>query len=200
MRFLANRSSGKQGYAIAEALSDAGADTVLVSGPVEIAAPSRAKLVKIETAREMMVACEASLPVDVAVCTAAVADWRPDTSANSKLKKQDEAAVPALKLIENPDILATLSHHKTKRPQLVIGFAAETDDVLTNAQAKRARKGCDWIVANDVGAGTTVMGGEHNRVHLLSAEGAESWPELSKAEVARRLTKRIAAALGKHAA
>jgi phosphopantothenoylcysteine decarboxylase/phosphopantothenate--cysteine ligase len=200
VRFLANRSSGKQGYAIAEALSDAGADTILVSGPVEITAPPRTKLIKVETAREMMAACEAALPVDVAVCTAAVADWRPDTSANSKLKKQNDAAAPSLKLIENPDILAALSHHKTKRPQLVVGFAAETDDVTANAKAKRARKGCDWIIANDLGAGTNVMGGDYNRVHLLTANGDEAWPELSKAEVARRLAKRIAGALGKHAA
>jgi phosphopantothenoylcysteine decarboxylase/phosphopantothenate--cysteine ligase len=200
VRFLANRSSGKQGYAIAEALSDAGADTVLVSGPVEIAAPPRTKLIKVETAREMMAACEASLPVDVAVCTAAVADWRPDPAANAKLKKRDDGSVPAIGLLENPDILATLSRHKAKRPQLVIGFAAETEDLLDNAKEKRARKGCDWIVANDVGATSTVMGGDRNRVHLLSADGVESWPELSKAEVARRLAKRIAATLGKHAA
>ncbi len=199
VRFLANRSSGKQGYAIAEALSDAGADTLLVSGPVEITAPPRTKLIKVETAREMMAACEASLPVDVTVCTAAVADWRPDPAANSKLKKRDDGSVPAIGLLENPDILATLSHHKAKRPQLVIGFAAETEDLLDNAREKRVRKGCDWIVANEVGAGTNVMGGDRNRVHLLSADGVESWPELSKAEVARRLAKRIAATLGKHA-
>jgi phosphopantothenoylcysteine decarboxylase / phosphopantothenate---cysteine ligase len=199
VRFLANRSSGKQGYAIAEALNVAGADTVLVSGPVEIAPPPRVKLIKIETAREMMAACEASLPVDVAVCAAAVADWRPDPAANSKLKKRDDGSVPAISLLENPDILATLSHHKTKRPQLIVGFAAETEDLLDNAKEKRARKGCDWIVANDVGAGA-VMGGDQNRVHLLTADGVESWPELSKAEVARRLAKRIAATLGRHAA
>lgn len=200
VRFLANRSSGKQGYAIAEALSDAGAQTVLVSGPTELTTPSRVKLIKVETAREMMAACEASLPVDVAVCTAAVADWRPDPAANAKLKKRENGSVPALKLVENPDILATLAHHKSKRPSLVIGFAAETDDIEANAREKLARKGCDWILANDVGAGSHVMGGDHNRIHLLTAEGEESWPELSKLEVARRLASRIALALGKRAA
>jgi phosphopantothenoylcysteine decarboxylase/phosphopantothenate--cysteine ligase len=200
VRFLANRSSGKQGYAIAEALSDAGAQTVLVSGPTELAAPSRVKLIKVETAREMMAACEASLPVDIAVCTAAVADWRPDPAANAKLKKREDGSVPALKLVENPDILSTLAHHKNKRPSLVIGFAAETDDIEANAREKLARKGCDWILANNVGAGTNVMGGDRNRVHLLTREGEESWPELSKLEVARRLAKRIATAVGKHAA
>jgi phosphopantothenoylcysteine decarboxylase/phosphopantothenate--cysteine ligase len=200
VRFLANRSSGKQGYAIAEALSDAGAQTVLVSGPTELAAPSRVKLIKVETAREMMAACEASLPVDIAVCTAAVADWRPDPAANAKLKKREDGSVPALKLVENPDILSTLAHHKNKRPSLVIGFAAETDDIEANAREKLARKGCDWILANNVGAGTNVMGGDRNRIHLLTREGEESWPELSKLEVARRLAKRIATAVGKHAA
>ncbi len=200
VRFLANRSSGKQGYAIAEALSDAGAQTILVSGPAELAAPPRVKLIKVETAREMMAACEAALPVDVAVCTAAVADWRPDPAANAKMKKRDDGSVPSLKLVENPDILSALAHHQSKRPSLVIGFAAETDDIKANAAAKRLRKGCDWILANDVGAGSSVMGGDHNRIHLLTANGEESWPELSKAEVARRLAKRIAAALGKQAA
>ena len=198
VRFISNRSSGKQGYAIAEALSNAGAETVLVSGPVEIAAPSRAKLVKVETAREMMAACEASLPVDVAICTAAVADWRPDVAANAKLKKNEAHTAPSLKLVENPDILASLAHHK-RRPQLVIGFAAETEDVTANARAKRERKGCDWMVANDVGAGSTVMGGDRNRVHLLTADATEDWPELSKAEVASRLTARVARALGRAA-
>ncbi|MGQ0741997.1 MAG: bifunctional phosphopantothenoylcysteine decarboxylase/phosphopantothenate--cysteine ligase CoaBC [Alphaproteobacteria bacterium] len=200
VRFLANRSSGKQGYAIAEALADAGAHTTLVSGPTAFAAPRHVKLLKVETAREMMAACEAALPVDVAVCTAAVADWRPDPAANAKLKKREDGTAPALKLIENPDILSMLSHHQAKRPQLVIGFSAETDDIKANAAGKRARKGCDWIIANDVGAGTHVMGGDHNRIHLLTADSEEAWPELSKTEVARRLAKRIAAALGKRAA
>jgi phosphopantothenoylcysteine decarboxylase/phosphopantothenate--cysteine ligase len=192
VRFLTNRSSGKQGYAIAEALARAGAETVLVSGPVEIAPPPRVKLVRVETAREMLAACEAELPVDVAVCAAAVADWRPDIAANHKLKKTDEAP-PAIKLIENPDILAALSQG-AKRPRLVVGFAAETENVLAHAAEKRARKGCDWIVANDV-SHPGVMGGDRNTVHLLTASGTESWPELDKIEIGARLVERIAAAL-----
>ena len=196
VRYIANRSSGKQGYAIAGALADAGADTVLVSGPVEIAAPLGVKLVRVENARQMLAASEAELPAEIAVCTAAVADWRPDLTANSKLKKRDDGATPAIALIENPDILSTLSHH-ARRPRLVIGFAAETDDLLANAATKRVRKGCDWIVANDVGPASGVMGGEKNRVHLVTATGTESWPELPKSEVARRLADRIAANFGK---
>lgn len=196
VRFIANRSSGKQGYAIASALQHAGAKTVLVSGPVEIAPPPGVKLVKVETARQMWSACEAELPADIAVCSAAVADWRPVNAANAKIKKRD--AVPNIALTENPDILAGLAQHSAKRPQLVIGFAAETDDLIANAKAKLAGKGCDWIIANDVS--TNVMGAEHNRVHVLSANGVDSWPEMSKAEVATRLVARIAAAFGKHAA
>jgi phosphopantothenoylcysteine decarboxylase / phosphopantothenate---cysteine ligase len=192
VRFLANRSSGKQGYAIADALARAGAETVLVSGPVELAPPARVKLLHVETALQMLAACEAQLPVDVAVCAAAVADWRPDIAANHKLKKTGEAA-PALKLTENPDILATLSHG-SKRPALVIGFAAETEDLLAHAAEKRARKGCDWIVANDV-SHPGVMGGDRNTVHLVTASGTEDWPELDKSEVGVRLAERIAAAL-----
>jgi phosphopantothenoylcysteine decarboxylase/phosphopantothenate--cysteine ligase len=189
VRFLANRSSGKQGYAVAGALAEAGADTVLVSGPAEIAPPSRVKLLKVTTAREMMAACEAELPADIAVMTAAVADWRPDIAQNSKIKKDAGHKPPALHLIENPDILATLAKHK-KRPRLVIGFAAETDEVLAHANAKRARKGADWIVANDVSG--DVMGGDRNQVHLITAKGEESWPDMTKTEVARRLVRRIA--------
>jgi phosphopantothenoylcysteine decarboxylase / phosphopantothenate---cysteine ligase len=194
VRFVANRSSGKQGYAIAAALADAGANTVLVSGPVEIAAPRGPRLVRIETARQMWAACEAELPAGIAVCAAAVADWRPETSFNAKVKKKDAGL--SLSLVENPDILAGLSRH-AKRPTLVVGFAAETDDVMANARAKLASKGCDWIVANDVSGG--VMGGDANRVHLLSTEKVEDWPQMSKAEVARRLVDRIAAKIGKHA-
>jgi phosphopantothenoylcysteine decarboxylase/phosphopantothenate--cysteine ligase len=199
VRYVANRSSGKQGYAIAGALSAAGAETVLVSGPVTLPPPVRVKLVRVETAQQMLLACETALPADVAVCTAAVADWRPELAANSKLKKRDDGGVPALVLKENPDVLATLSRHSS-RPQLVIGFAAETDDILANARAKLSRKGCDWIVANDVSMGSGVMGGDVNRVHLLTGETTESWPELSKSEVASRLVQRIAASLGKRAA
>jgi phosphopantothenoylcysteine decarboxylase/phosphopantothenate--cysteine ligase len=188
VRFLANRSSGKQGYAVAGALAEAGAETVLVSGPVEIAAPSRVKLLKVTTAREMMAACEAELPADIAVMTAAVADWRPDIAQNSKIKKGAEHKAPALHLIENPDILASLAQHK-KRPRLVIGFAAETDEVMAHARSKRTRKGADWIVANDVSG--DVMGGDRNQVHLITAKGEESWPDMTKTEVAERLVRHI---------
>ena len=193
VRFIANRSSGKQGYAIADALARAGADTVLVSGPVEIAPPAGVRLLKVTTAREMMAACEASLPADVAICTAAVADWRPEISANNKIKK-DGGAAPTIRLVENPDILATLASHP-KRPHLLIGFAAETENVIEHAVAKRLRKACDWIVANDVSPHTGVMGGDRNTVHLITADGTESWPELAKAEVGTRLTARIAQSL-----
>ena len=190
VRFIANRSSGKQGYAIADALAKAGAETVLVSGPVEIAAPRRVKLLRVETAREMLAACKSVLPVDVAVCTAAVADWRPETALNNKIKKSD--GTPAIKMTANPDILATLAHGP-HRPSLLIGFAAETENVLAYAAEKRSKKGCDWIVANDVGGG--VMGGDSNKVHLITASGTESWPEMKKSEVGARLAARIAEAL-----
>lgn len=195
VRYIANRSSGKQGYAIASALADAGAETVLISGPVDLAPPPRTKLVRVETARQMWTACEAQLPADIAVCSAAVADWRPETAANSKLKKRD--APSTIKLAENPDILAGLAHH-AKRPSLVVGFAAETDDLIANATAKRTAKGCDWIVANDVSAG--VMGSDKNRVHIITAKGAEAWPEMSKVDVAQHLVSRIADTVGKRAA
>jgi len=194
VRFIANRSSGRQGYAIADALAHAGAETVLVSGPVALAPPSRVKLLRVETAREMLAACESVLPVDVAVCTAAVADWRPETLANRKIKKSDDPASPAVKLTANPDILATLATG-ARRPALVVGFAAETENVVEHAKEKRLRKGCDWIVANDVSPATGVMGGERNTVHLITASSTENWPELDKAEVGRRLAARIGEAL-----
>jgi phosphopantothenoylcysteine decarboxylase/phosphopantothenate--cysteine ligase len=199
VRFLANRSSGKQGYAIANALARAGAQTTLVSGPVEIAAPAGVKLLKVTTAREMLAACESALPADVAVCTAAVADWRPEIAANNKIKKEKDAATPTIRLVENPDILATLARHP-KRPGLLIGFAAETENVIEHATAKRLRKGCDWIVANDVSPHTGIMGGDRNTVHLITQDGTEDWPELDKREVGTRLAARIAAALKGHAA
>ena len=192
VRFLANHSSGKQGYAIAEALMRAGAETTLISGPVSLPAPGGVKLTRVTTAREMLAACEAALPADVLVMAAAVADWRPDFAANSKLKKSTDRVVPLIKLVENPDILAALASGP-KRPRLVIGFAAETDDVVQNAVAKRARKGADWIIANDVSG--DVMGGEHNRVHLISESGVEDWPDMTKIEVGSRLAARIAAEL-----
>jgi phosphopantothenoylcysteine decarboxylase/phosphopantothenate--cysteine ligase len=194
VRYLANRSSGKQGYAIADALAHAGAETILVSGPVSIAPPSRVKLIKVETAREMLAACESVLPVDVAVCAAAVADWRPETAANGKIKKTAGAPPPSVALTANPDILATLSKG-TRRPQLVIGFAAETDNVIQHAKDKRARKGCDWIVANDVSPSTGVMGGDKNTVHLITANSTEDWPEMDKKDVGARLAARIAETL-----
>ncbi|MGH6871612.1 MAG: bifunctional phosphopantothenoylcysteine decarboxylase/phosphopantothenate--cysteine ligase CoaBC [Rhizomicrobium sp.] len=194
VRFLSNQSSGKQGYAIADALAQAGAATTLISGPVGIAPPSRVKLLKVETAREMLAACESALPVDVAVFTAAVADWRPETVANRKLKKRENATAPDIKLAQNPDILATIAHG-AKRPRLVIGFAAETDDVIAHAKTKLAGKGADWIVANDVSPATGIMGGESNTVHIVSKSGVEDWPRLDKREVGRRLAARIAEAL-----
>jgi phosphopantothenoylcysteine decarboxylase/phosphopantothenate--cysteine ligase len=194
VRFIANRSSGKQGYAIARALAEAGAQTTLVSGPVELAAPARVKLVKVESAREMLAACEAALPADVGVFTAAVADWRPERVANNKIKKAEDQPAPTLTLAENPDILATIVK-SAKRPSLVIGFAAETENVIAHAQAKRAKKGCDWIVANDVSPATGIMGGDRNRVHLITAKGHEDWPEMDKSEIGIRLAARIADAL-----
>ena len=194
VRYLANRSSGKQGYAIADALTHAGAETILVSGPVSIAPPSRVKLIRVETAREMLAACESVLPVDIAVCAAAVADWRPETAANGKIKKTAGAPPPSVALAANPDILATLSKG-ARRPSLVIGFAAETDNVIQHAQEKRARKGCDWIVANDVSPGTGIMGGEKNTVHLITANAIEDWPEMDKKDVGSRLAARIAETL-----
>ena len=189
VRFLANHSSGKQGYAIADALARAGADTTLISGPVSIAAPAGLKLQRVTTAREMLAACEAALPADVLVMAAAVADWRPDMAANSKIKKSTDRIVPLIKLVENPDILATLAQ-SARRPRLVIGFAAETDDVVQNAVAKRSRKGADWIIANDVSG--DVMGGDRNRIHLISEAGSEDWPDMTKTEVGARLAARIA--------
>ncbi|HXB51543.1 MAG TPA: bifunctional phosphopantothenoylcysteine decarboxylase/phosphopantothenate--cysteine ligase CoaBC, partial [Rhizomicrobium sp.] len=189
VRFLANHSSGKQGYAIAEALARAGADTTLISGPVGLTAPSGVKLTRVVTAQEMLAACEAALPVDVLVMAAAVADWRPDITANSKIKKSADRVVPLIKLVENPDILATIAQ-SAKRPRLVVGFAAETDDVVANAVAKRMRKGADWIIANDVSG--DVMGGDRNRIHLISEAGTENWPEMTKTEVGTRLAQRIA--------
>ena len=197
VRFLGNHSSGKQGYAIAEALARAGADTTLISGPVELAAPGGVKLTRVITAQEMLTACEAALPADVLVMAAAVADWRPDIAANSKIKKSADRVVPLIKLVENPDILATIAQGP-RRPRLVIGFAAETDDVVANAVAKRARKGADWIIANDVSG--DVMGGDRNRIHLISESGMEDWPDMTKTEVGARLAERIAEKLKGHTA
>ncbi|MBI0432954.1 phosphopantothenate--cysteine ligase family flavoprotein [Roseomonas sp. KE0001] len=192
VRYIANRSSGQQGHAIAGALAALGARVTLVSGPVTIADPAGVAVVRVQSAREMLAACEAALPAEIAVCAAAVADWRTAREAGRKLKKVPGEPPPPLELALNPDILATLSRH-ARRPALVVGFAAETETVVENAMAKRQRKGCDWIVANDVSG--DVMGGAENTVHLVSAEGVEDWPRLPKAEVARRLAARIARAV-----
>ncbi|MDB5480189.1 MAG: dfp [Caulobacteraceae bacterium] len=197
VRVLTNRSSGKQGYAIAAALADLGARVTLVSGPTALATPAGVTRVDVETAQEMEAACRRALPADAAVCVAAVSDWRPDAVFPVKLKK-GHAGPPAVTLVENPDILAGLSSAGPCRPTLVVGFAAETNDLEANARAKLARKGCDWIVANDVGeggSGAGIMGGDENEVLLLDAAGAQRWPRAGKAEVARRLAERIAAAL-----
>ncbi len=196
VRYLANRSSGRQGHAIAAALAALGAETTLVSGPVALPDPPGVAVRHVETARAMRDACVAALPADVAVCAAAVADWRVAEAAGEKIKKRPGAAPPALALVPNPDILAELSAPGPARPRLVVGFAAETGDLLAEAAAKRARKGCDWIVANDVSTAGGAMGGAENTVHVLTAEGAESWPRLAKDEVARRLAQRIAAVFG----
>ena len=194
VRFIANRSSGKQGHAIAAAAASAGAAVTLVSGPVDVPDPPGATMVKVETARQMLEAVEGALPADVAIFAAAVADWRVERASSSKIKKQ-EGRPQHLGLVENPDILATVAHLKSGRPPLVIGFAAETDDVIANAKAKLRRKGCDWILANDVSPETGIMGGDSNTVHLVSAAGVESWPPQSKDDVAKTLINRIVAAL-----
>jgi phosphopantothenoylcysteine decarboxylase/phosphopantothenate--cysteine ligase len=193
VRLLTNRSSGRQGYAIAGALAELGAMVILVSGPTALSAPAGVQRVEVETAREMLDACLATAPVDVAVLTAAVADWRPETVLDQKQKKSGGAPAP-IRLIENPDILATLSALGSDRPALVIGFAAETETVEAHASAKLARKGCDWIVANDVTA-PGVMGGAENEVMVIDRTGVERWPRASKTEVAARLAQRIAQAL-----
>jgi phosphopantothenoylcysteine decarboxylase/phosphopantothenate--cysteine ligase len=198
VRYLANRSSGRQGHAIAAALARAGATVTLVSGPVAIADPPGVRTVRVETARQMHEACLAALPVEVAVCAAAVADWRPEAATAAKLKKEEGRGPPALHLVENPDILAALARHPTQRPRLVVGFAAETGGLEAEARAKRAKKGCDWILANDVSEGTGVLGGSHNQILFLTGDGpAEPWEPMSKEEVALRLVDRIAAAIGR---
>ena len=194
VRYIANRSSGKQGHAIAAALAALGADVRLVSGPVTIADPAGVNVTHVETARQMLAAVEALLPADAAVMVAAVADWRTENEAGEKIKKEAGKRAPTLAMTENPDILKTVGHH-AKRPTLVIGFAAETQNLIDNAKAKLARKGADIIVANDVSAETGVMGGDRNRVRIVSAAGVEDWPELGKDEVAARLTELIAAKL-----
>jgi len=193
VRVIANRSSGKQGHAIAAAAAAAGADVVLVSGPVNVPDPPGLTVVHVETAQQMLAAVEQALPVDIAIFAAAVADWRPRQASQNKIKKQGKA--PTIELVENPDILSTIAHRKSGRPRLVIGFAAETDRVIANAKAKLSKKGCDWILANDVSPETGIMGGDANTIHVVTADGVESWPPQSKNDVARALIASIAAAL-----
>jgi phosphopantothenoylcysteine decarboxylase/phosphopantothenate--cysteine ligase len=193
VRFIANRSSGRQGNAIAAALAALGARVTLVRGPVTVPDPAGVTVVRVETAQQMLDACLDALPADIAVCAAAVADWRVAGAASGKIKKSPGAPPPMLDLVPNPDILALLSAPRPDRPRLVVGFAAETDALDENAAAKRLRKRCDWIVANDVSPATGIMGGEDNTVHLVTAAGIEDWPRLPKTEVAQRLAARIAA-------
>ena len=195
VRYIANRSSGRQGHAIAAALAELGASVTLVSGPVTVPDPPGVMVRDIETAREMLEACQSALPVDIAVFAAAVADWRVEEASAGKIKKQPGAAPPGLTLVPNPDILATIAAAGPDRPRLVVGFAAETDDLTANAQAKLRRKNADWIVANDVSPETGIMGGAENAVHIVSTAGIETWPRLTKDDVAQRLARRIAEAL-----
>lgn len=197
VRYIANRSSGAQGAAIARALSALGAEVTFVTGPADVAPPDGVQVVKVQTALEMLGAVQAALPVDAAVFAAAVADWRMAKASNSKMKKDGKGSLPVLDFTENPDILAKVSQMKKGRPDLVVGFAAETDDVVKNATSKRKRKGCDWIVANDVSPETGIMGGSENAVVVIKSDGAEEWPRMGKDQVATRLAAAIAEALGK---
>lgn len=194
VRYIANRSSGAQGTALAEALRDLGARVSFVTGPADFDVPTGVDVHRVQTAQEMLAAVQAILPVDAAVFAAAVADWRVEGAQDQKIKKQTSGALPVLNFVENPDILATVSSHE-HRPKLVIGFAAETNDVIANATAKRLRKGCDWIVANDVTPATGIMGGANNTVTVIDANGPEGWSNMPKTEVARMLALRIAGAL-----
>ena len=191
VRYIANRSSGKQGYAIAEAIVSLGAETLLVSGPVNLPDPEGVRVIRVETALEMAAACEEALPSQIAIMTAAVADWRSTESAQEKIKKNTDNTPPSLKLTENPDILAGLVAH-TLRPDLIVGFAAETEQVIDHARAKFTRKGCDWLMANNVSIDTGVMGGDFNTIHFLTQTSEESWEMLSKKDVALRLADKIA--------
>ena len=196
VRYIANRSSGAQGAALAAALAGLGARVTFVTGPAQVAPPAGVQVVRVETAAEMLAAVEAALPADAAVFAAAVADWRVTNAAGHKLKKDGSGRAPVLEFAQNPDILATVARMGTGRPRLVVGFAAETDDVIAHASAKRNAKGCDWIVANDVSAASGIMGGAENAVTLITADGTESWPRMTKVAVARALAGRIAVALG----
>ena len=192
VRYIANRSSGKQGYAIATAAARLGARVTLVTGPVHLPDPTGAQVVRVETASEMLAAVKSALPADIAIFAAAVADWRVASAAGEKIKKAPGSPTPLLQLVENPDILKQISARGPDRPALVIGFAAETENVVEFAKKKRKAKGCDWIVANDVSPETGVMGGDRNAVHLITADGVENWPAMSKSEVAGHLVERAA--------
>ena len=191
VRYIANRSSGKQGHAIARAAAEAGADVALISGPVNLPDPAGVRTKHVETARDMLDAVDAALPADIFVATAAVADWRMAQTGASKIKKSNGGA-PRLNLVENPDILATIAHRNHGRPKIVVGFAAETNDVLAHARKKLDAKGCDIMVANDVSPSTGIMGGDTNTIHIVTRDGIDSWPTLDKDEVARRLVARLA--------
>jgi phosphopantothenoylcysteine decarboxylase/phosphopantothenate--cysteine ligase len=195
VRYISNHSSGKQGHALARMAAIAGAEVVLVSGPVSLPDPSGVKTIHVETAEQMLNASEGALPADAAIFAAAVADWRVTKEAAQKMKKQD-GKLPSLSFAENPDILATISRHSNLRPRLVIGFAAETENLIDNARAKLMKKGCDWIVANDVSTGTATFGGASNEVHIVTATGVEPWPMQTKEAVAASLVKKIAVTLG----
>ena len=194
VRYISNQSSGKQGYAIAAAAAALGAETVLVSGPVSLPIPPGAGMMPVDSAEQMLKTCEGELPCDIAIFAAAVADWRPLTVADQKIKK-NAGRIPSLAMVENPDILRTIATHKDKRPKLVVGFAAETENILENAREKLASKGCDIIVANGVGAASGVFGGDRNTVHLVTRDGIERWPEMSKPDVAKKLMDVLAARL-----
>jgi len=195
VRYIANRSSGRQGSAIATALARLGARVSFVTGPAAAPPPRGCTVIPVETAQDMLAAVEAALPADAAVFAAAVADWRVVSASGSKVKKDASGRPPMLELAENPDILASVARRSAGRPRLVVGFAAETDDMLANATAKRVRKGCDWLVANDVSPATGIMGGSENAVTLITEAGAEPWPRMSKTATAERLAARIAEAL-----
>ena len=195
VRYIANRSSGKQGHALAEAAYAAGARVTLVSGPVDLPDPDNITVVSVESAAEMLHAVENHLPADIAIMAAAVADWRVASEGTQKIKKDGSGKPPALNLVENPDILATIGHHKTLRPELLIGFAAETQNLLQNARSKLERKKADWIIANDVSPETGIMGGDANTVRLVSKDGVEDWPQMDKGDVARQIIARAAFAL-----
>lgn len=193
VRYIANRSSGKQGYALAAAARALGARVTLVSGPTGLPIPHGVFVAHVESAREMLATVEAALPADVGIFTAAVADWRVADASNQKIKKDAKQTTPTLMLVENPDILKAVGHAKAgRRPPLVVGFAAETENVLENAKKKRKSKGADWIVANDVSPATGIMGGDRNAVHIVGTDGVESWPDMDKGDVARRLMDRVA--------